>query len=412
MPYVPRSRALITVLARARLHSTDEAVFREVPAFGEGACANRALSELDHTCIYMYQNMPNAFLPVGKAFRLPKSIFSEVPVILGIFDHESFTRVNLPFPFWAACAVIQHFAPLQETFDPGEADDSGEPLEVTIVAVGFQATNAGMLAHWDRDEFLPPNDNRSLWTRFWERYGQCDSYFQLLSIARWNAGHLRRVALQFAHPLSDPAIACWDLWPSFHADCGPPRWLTKLNNRVPPEGSAFYSHKLTTISCPYHGEIVVRQYYPPGFEVMNRTTSKHKRDRTNGPPLPLSIPTRTIGCHLPEWLVALDPDKPPPVKLPLAGQAAQPSNTSDTAVQTTLNSLQPSGLEEWVAATAASLIHTYIALLIVESALTLNHHALLIFDSAISTLAGSTLGQRPCVRRDYVTNQTGLRLVT
>ena len=71
---------------------------------------------------------------MGKAFKLPKSIFAEVPVILGIFDHDSFTRVNLPFPFWAACAIIEHFAPLQESFD--SEDDHGEdPLWVTISVV-------------------------------------------------------------------------------------------------------------------------------------------------------------------------------------------------------------------------------------------------------------------------------------
>ena len=351
MPYVPRSRALISVLARSRLHATTEPVFCEMPALGEGACANRGLSELDQLSMYTYELGPDAFLPVGKAFKLPKSIFAEVPVILGIFDHDSFTRVNLPFPFWAACAIIEHFAPLQESFDP--EDDHGEdPLWVTIVAVGYQVINAGMPAHWDQDEVLPTNDNRSLWTRFWERYGQFDSYFQLLSIAKWNARHLRGVALRFALPPSNPAIRCWDLWPSFHADCGPPPWLTKLIHRVPPEGSASYPHKITTISCPYHGEIVVRQHYHPGFEVTRRSTSKRKRIRFHGPPHPFPPPTRTVGCFLPKWLIALDPDKPPPEKLLQAERASGLSTPGDI-----------------VANTAESLFTSYCALLVFESAL-------------------------------------------
>ena len=52
MPYVPRSRALISVLACSRLHAMTEPVFCEMPAFGEGACANRGLSELDQLSMY------------------------------------------------------------------------------------------------------------------------------------------------------------------------------------------------------------------------------------------------------------------------------------------------------------------------------------------------------------------------
>ena len=370
MPYVPRSRALITHLARSRLHATEDAAFRAGPAIGEGACLNRGFTTIDPIIIFI-QTRLESFLPVGKAFRLPKSILAEVPVILGIFDYESCTHVNLPFSFWEACAIIDHFKQFQETFDPRDNDEvarhHNSALSVTIVAVGYQALNAGSLTHLTRDVLLPADNNRAIWTRFWERYGSFDSYLQFIDVSKWNFDRLSLLAP--AMELHPDDFAEWKLWPGVHADCGPPRWLTKLIHRVPPEGSAFYPHRLTTISCPYHGEIVVRQYYPPGFEITRRTISKHKQVRNHGPPHSFPPPTRTVGCSTPKWLIALDPDKPPPEKLLQAERAS--------GLYTT-----PGGI---VAHAAKSLITSYYALLVLETVLESVHQYTLSVTGATAT---------------------------
>ncbi|KAI1796542.1 hypothetical protein LXA43DRAFT_1157853 [Ganoderma leucocontextum] len=341
LPYRLRSRAQITTYAGIALVIPDDE-WHEVPALGERVC-----QEVDdfHSIIALIDAITNemgTFVPAKRAFHLPPSLFAEVPVLMAIYNTHTGMSENVLVHFQGARAYLQHISSFEEkghTHDPCEQPD--------VIAVGASLIAAGSLSTTHpRDEvYLPADSNRAIWTPFWECYSTGHTFKRILAIAQRNAHLFDEVA---AGDGNDPRNVpnSWRLWPSVLSDLSPPRWLTehRLRAAVPHNlESGRYAYQLIRFTDPYHGDFVMRHYYHTLSPCIRKGRAHTRRRRRRapvarpcGPP-----PKRAIGCQLPEWLVALDPDKPPPSALspfplpahrrPAPQHAAHPPPTSRPA---------------------------------------------------------------------------------
>ncbi|KAI1785147.1 hypothetical protein LXA43DRAFT_1118281 [Ganoderma leucocontextum] len=315
LPYRLRSRAQITMYARIALCIPHDE-WHTIPALGERVC-----QEVDdtHALIALIDAITNemgTFVPAKRAFHLPPSLFAEVPVLMAIYNTHTEMSTNVLVHFQGARTYIQHYTSFE---DRGHTHDPCERPE--IIAVGANLIAAGSLSQTHpRDEvYLPADSNRAIWTPFWECFSTGHAYRHILAIAQRNARLFDEVA---ANDGNDPQTVpnSWRLWLSVHSDLSPPRWLTehRIHAAVPHDlEPGRYAYRLVSFTDPYHGDFVVRQYYHTLSPCTRKGRVHTHRRRHRAPAAPPTVPppNRAIGCQLPEWPVALDPDKPPPSAL-------------------------------------------------------------------------------------------------